>query len=50
MRNLIRLERMWGRSGTGAQGNGSSVSGASGEDRERRAFTEALRDGYVLCQ
>jgi hypothetical protein len=50
MRNLIRLERMWARSDTGGQGNIFFVSGASGEVSLRRAFSEALRDGYVLCQ
>jgi hypothetical protein len=44
MRNLVRLERIWG----GPQGTGSN--GLAGEERDRRAFTEALRDGYVLCQ
>lgn len=36
--------------GFGMVGGGSSSSSAAGEDRERRLFTEALRDGYVLCQ
>lgn len=55
---LARLERVWGKSGAsvngsvtqlGATGSGTAIS-ASGEERERRLFTEALRDGYVLCQ
>ena len=65
LRALARLERMWGRSGgTNANGvsntSGSPVTGfgglsaggvsSMGEDRERRLFSEALKDGYVLCQ
>jgi hypothetical protein len=46
MRNLVRLERIWGKGGLAA----ASASGSNGEERERRAFCEALRDGYVLCQ
>ena len=59
MRNLARLERVWGKSG-GGMGSSSQLSSiggmsssglsASGEERERRLFTEALRDGFVLCQ
>ncbi|KAF9075358.1 hypothetical protein BDP27DRAFT_1315932 [Rhodocollybia butyracea] len=57
MRALVRLERIWGKSGSGgASGsnlnvNALSSSGlsASGEEREKRLFGEALRDGYVLC-
>ncbi|KAF8825708.1 hypothetical protein HHX47_DHR6000200 [Lentinula edodes] len=56
MRSLARLERIWGKSGVQARSsnvnvNGLSSSGlsASGEERERRLFTEALRDGFVLC-
>lgn len=59
MRGLARLERVWGKSG-GGMGSSSQLSSiggmsssglsASGEERERRLFTEALRDGYVLCQ
>lgn len=44
LRNLARLERVWGKSGAG----GGGANG--GEERERRHFCEALRDGYVLCQ
>lgn len=58
---LARLERVWGKSGASANGSvtqlgatGSGITGTalstSGEERERRLFTEALRDGYVLCQ
>lgn len=51
LRALSRLERIWGRSGGGssatAVGSGSGFGG--GEDRERRLFCEAVRDGYVLC-
>ena len=65
LRNLARLERVWGRSGSsgflgvGAMQMGAGVSSASssatglstsGEERERRYFCEALSDGYVLCQ
>ena len=65
LRALARLERIWGRS-AGANANGvSNTSGnaitgfgglgaggvsSMGEDRERRLFSEALKDGYVLCQ
>lgn len=63
---LARLERVWGRSGfsgMGTVGNASSVSvdatgvaiggitvSSGGEERERRTFCDALRDGYVLAQ
>jgi hypothetical protein len=54
LRQLARLERIWGKSGAAgaSQSNfapGSSFS-AGGEDRERKLFAEALKDGYVLCQ
>ncbi len=57
-RALARLERIWGKSGAaGSSSNLSNVGGlsssglsVSGEERERRLFTEALRDGFVLCQ
>ena len=60
MRALARLERVWGKSGASANGSatqvgatGSGIIGGSasstGQERERRLFTEALRDGYVLC-
>jgi hypothetical protein len=48
IRYLVRLERIWSKIGPGSASS-SNVS-ASGEERERRVFTEALRDGYVLCQ
>ncbi|KAH7105802.1 hypothetical protein BKA62DRAFT_612758 [Auriculariales sp. MPI-PUGE-AT-0066] len=55
LRALVRLERIWGRSGSGAStgaavGAPGSAGLSGGEDRERRIFQEALRDGYVLCQ
>lgn len=55
MRALSRLERIWGKSGAnGSSSNlpnvGASGLSASGEERERRLFAEALRDGFVLCQ
>jgi hypothetical protein len=60
IRALARLERVWGKSGASANGSltqlgaaGSGIVGgsasAAGEERERRLFTETLRDGYVLC-
>ena len=54
VRALARLERIWGRSGVGSSSNlnlnTSSGISVGGEERERRLFTEALRDGFVLCQ
>ncbi|XP_006461886.1 hypothetical protein AGABI2DRAFT_178864 [Agaricus bisporus var. bisporus H97] len=58
MQPLARLERVWGMSSISSSNNlNSSTSGISsngssgvGEERERRAFCEALRDGFVLCQ
>ncbi|KAI0306148.1 hypothetical protein B0F90DRAFT_1814941 [Multifurca ochricompacta] len=54
MRALARLERIWGRSGASSNGSATQLgvmgASAAGEERERRLFTEALRDGYVLCQ
>ncbi|KAF9454333.1 hypothetical protein P691DRAFT_809889 [Macrolepiota fuliginosa MF-IS2] len=55
---LSRLERIWGMSSISSASNlnlstsGMSSSGlsAAGEERERRVFCEALRDGFVLCQ
>ncbi|KAJ3795230.1 STE/STE11/cdc15 protein kinase [Lentinula aff. detonsa] len=56
MRALARLERIWGKSGVQASSSNVNVGGlsssglsASGEERERRLFSEALRDGFVLC-
>ncbi|KAF7982548.1 hypothetical protein HWV62_27520 [Athelia sp. TMB] len=51
---LARLERVWGsgilgREGSGGKGAGGGVGGGGGEERERRVFCEALRDGFVLC-
>ncbi|KAJ7155370.1 Pkinase-domain-containing protein [Mycena crocata] len=54
VRALARLERIWGKSAGASSSNLtlSTPSGISvgGEERERRLFTEALRDGFVLCQ
>lgn len=60
MRALARLERIWGKSRSNPSGSnaaalptsGLSSSGlsAAGEEREKRLFSDALRDGYVLCQ
>ncbi|GLB41928.1 putative STE STE11 cdc15 protein kinase [Lyophyllum shimeji] len=56
-RALVRAERIWGKAGGIAGGSSSNLNspGASGmsasaEERERRLFGDALRDGYVLCQ
>lgn len=49
VRALARLERIWGKSGIGGSSSNLSL-GATGKERERRLFTEALRDGFVLCQ
>ena len=65
LRALARLERIWRKSGT-ANANGVSTNSGGGitgfgglgaggvssmgEDRERRLFSDALKDGYVLCQ
>ncbi|KAH9967591.1 hypothetical protein BC827DRAFT_1091330, partial [Russula dissimulans] len=55
MRALARLERVWGKSGAFVNGSvtqlsavGSGMNGGAstaGEERERRLFSEALRDG-----
>jgi hypothetical protein len=60
IRCLARLERMFGKSGEIGGGSASTLNAMSGtspsgfsagsEERERRLFGEALRDGYVLCQ
>lgn len=55
---LVRLERVWGKSGSASTsssqvavaGNGSNVLSSAGEERERKLFCEALRDGVILCQ
>ncbi|EEB95642.1 hypothetical protein MPER_05351 [Moniliophthora perniciosa FA553] len=53
-RALARLERIWGKSGVSASSSNVNVNvlpmsssglSAAGEERERRLFTEALRDG-----
>jgi hypothetical protein len=51
LRALIRLERIWGKSGGGSSATavGSASGYGGGEERERRLFCEAVRDGYVLC-
>ncbi|KIY62610.1 hypothetical protein CYLTODRAFT_169858 [Cylindrobasidium torrendii FP15055 ss-10] len=56
MRALSRLERVWGKSQGASSSNvnlsnpnGNTLS-AGGEERERKLFWEALRDGFVLCQ
>jgi hypothetical protein len=53
LRALARLERVWGKSSASTNGSATQVGvgvSTTGEERERRLFTEALRDGYVLCQ
>ena len=56
MRALAWLERVWGKGEPSTNGSMTQVGGMgssanmAGEESERRKFTEALRDGYVLCQ
>ncbi|KAF7370599.1 Cell division control protein [Mycena sanguinolenta] len=55
VRALARLERIWGKSGIGGSSSNITLGAPAGvsvggEERERRLFTEALRDGFVLCQ
>ena len=60
MRELARLGRVWGKSDSSGACTSTNVSTAAlsscsgltadGEERERRLFCDALRDGYVLCQ
>ncbi|OSD02934.1 Pkinase-domain-containing protein [Trametes coccinea BRFM310] len=57
LRELARLERIWGRSGALASSSQVNLAGTASngvasrsEEKERRLFGEALRDGYVLCQ
>lgn len=60
MQPLIRMERVWGKSSRIASASASQVtftglSSASvvsnaGEERERKLFCDALRDGVILCQ
>ncbi|KAF7356594.1 Cell division control protein [Mycena venus] len=55
VRALARLERIWGKSGVGGSSSNLTLGAPAGisvggEERERRLFTEALRDGFVLCQ
>ncbi|KAJ7740619.1 hypothetical protein B0H16DRAFT_1273863, partial [Mycena metata] len=50
VRALARLERVWGKSGIGGSSSNITLESPSGinvggEERERRLFTEALRDG-----
>lgn len=56
-KGLVRLERVWMTRPTTVAVRRGSVDGAAiagnstgGEEKERRMFCEALRDGYVLCQ
>lgn len=63
LRALARLERVWAKNGGASVTGGPNAPGITGfgglspggvssmgEDRERRLFSEALKDGYVLCQ
>ena len=57
---LVRLEKMWGKSGSAGNASSSNLNtvggltssglSAAAEERERRLFCETLRDGFVLCQ
>ncbi|TFK29664.1 hypothetical protein FA15DRAFT_663822 [Coprinopsis marcescibilis] len=50
-RALARLERIWTRTQTQASSPISpAIAGTAGEERERKLFCDALRDGFVLCQ
>jgi hypothetical protein len=53
LRTLVRLERIWGKSGATSSSTALATSSTIGmggsEDRERRIFCESVRDGYVLC-
>ena len=44
---LARSDRIWGSSVNASGGSGFT---GSAEEKERRLFAEALRDGFVLCQ
>ncbi|KAG2011848.1 STE/STE11 protein kinase [Coprinopsis cinerea AmutBmut pab1-1] len=46
---LVRLERIWSRPFSPTTSQSSPTTGA-GEERERKLFCDALRDGFVLCQ
>lgn len=55
---LMRVERMWGKSSAISRTTfnqsmaislGSTVINNAGEERERKLFHDALRDGVVLC-
>nr|GAT45690.1 predicted protein [Mycena chlorophos] len=52
MRALTRMERVlvWGKTEGGAGPRPASGIGGAGEEYEQRLFTEALKDGFVLCQ
>ena len=60
MSALFRSQRMWGKGGGKAANSSAQLIASSGQDsggmsssveeREKRLFFEALRDGYVLCQ
>ena len=49
IRELARLESVWSKSASSEDCSSTNVS-TPREERERRFFCEALRDGYVLCQ
>ena len=61
LQTLARAARIWGRSGVGSLSSSPPMSGSSvtvnvmpsaggNEEKERRLFCDALRDGYVLAQ
>ena len=55
---LVRLERIWGKSRALSGANSSQIGAGfsstvisnAGEERERKLFCEALKDGVVLCE
>ncbi|KAF9482546.1 hypothetical protein BDN70DRAFT_874898 [Pholiota conissans] len=46
VKELIKEEKVWRNKGS----KGGTGRDDESEERERRIFIEALRDGYVLCQ
>ena len=38
------------KAGSVSSGTGSAFAGSDSEEKERKPFAEAVRDGYVLCQ
>ncbi|KAJ7066562.1 hypothetical protein C8F01DRAFT_707163 [Mycena amicta] len=50
LRPLARIRRRWGRQPAFDIKNTVNADPAAEDEEEMRIFTEALRDGYVLCQ